>query len=51
MNYRFVKGKVNAIRVKDVLKVGFNPTKTCNFDCVYCIVGRTNKWLNNRLEF
>ncbi|MHA1155081.1 MAG: radical SAM protein [Candidatus Heimdallarchaeota archaeon] len=51
MNYRFVKGKVNALGVKDVLKVGFNPIKICNFDCVYCIVGRTNKCLNNRIEF
>lgn len=34
MKYRFVKGIVNALGVKDVLKVGFNPNKTCNFDCV-----------------
>ncbi|MGC9779278.1 MAG: radical SAM protein [Candidatus Heimdallarchaeota archaeon] len=51
MNCKFVKGIIEALGFKNVLKVDFSPKKTCNFDCVYCGVGRTSTWLNERSEF
>ncbi|MHA1211586.1 MAG: radical SAM protein [Candidatus Heimdallarchaeota archaeon] len=51
MKYQFVKGVINALGFEKVLKVDFTPKKTCNFDCVYCIVGRTTTWLNERKAY
>ncbi len=51
MEYKFIKGIINALGCQNVLKVDFSPKKTCNFDCIYCIVGRTTKWTMKRTEF
>ncbi|NHJ32083.1 MAG: radical SAM protein [Asgard group archaeon] len=51
MEYKFVKDVINALGCQNVLKVDFSPKKTCNFDCIYCIVGRTTKWTMERTEF
>ncbi|NHK29769.1 MAG: radical SAM protein [Asgard group archaeon] len=51
MKYKFVKGTAPILGFQDVLKVDFSPVKTCNFDCIYCSVGRTSTWLNNRQDF
>lgn len=51
MTYRFVTG-VNDIRgFKDVLGIDFSPKKTCTYDCVNCISGRTNILTDKRDEF
>jgi wyosine [tRNA(Phe)-imidazoG37] synthetase (radical SAM superfamily) len=51
MEYKFVKEVINALGCQNVLKVDFSPKKTCNFDCVYCSVGRTTNWTMERTEF
>ncbi|HUT79597.1 MAG TPA: radical SAM protein [Candidatus Bathyarchaeia archaeon] len=51
MDYKYVVGLINALGFQNVLKVDFTPKKTCNFDCVYCSVGRTTIWLNERKEY
>jgi GTP-binding protein len=51
MKYKFVKGTSQILGFQDVLKVDFSPKKTCNFDCIYCGVGRTSTWLNDRQDF
>lgn len=51
MKYKFVKGTAPILGFQDVLSVDFSPKKTCNFDCIYCDVGRTSTWLNERQEF
>jgi len=51
MEYKFVKDVMNALGCQNVLKVDFSPKKTCNFDCIYCSVGRTTNWLMERTEF
>lgn len=51
MPYRFVTG-VNDLRsFKDVLGIDFSPKKTCTYDCVNCISGRTNILTDKRDEF
>jgi len=51
MTYRFVTG-VNDLRsFKDVLGIDFSPKKTCTYDCVNCISGRTNILTAERDEF
>ena len=51
MSYRFVTG-VNDIRnFKDVLGIDFSPKKTCTYDCVNCVSGRTNILTDKRDEF
>jgi wyosine [tRNA(Phe)-imidazoG37] synthetase (radical SAM superfamily) len=51
VKYKFVKGISKVLGFEHVLLVDFSPRKTCNFDCVYCSVGRTDKWLNERKDF
>lgn len=51
MAYRFVTG-VNDLRgLKDILGIDFSPKKTCTYDCVNCISGRTNILTDKRDEF
>ncbi|MBN1328812.1 MAG: radical SAM protein [Candidatus Heimdallarchaeota archaeon] len=51
MDYKFVIGKTSVLGFENVLKVDFTPKKTCNFDCLYCVLGRTTFWLNERKEY
>ncbi|MFW9922854.1 MAG: radical SAM protein [Candidatus Thorarchaeota archaeon] len=52
MDYKFVKGlNESTLGYKNILKVDISPKKVCNFDCVYCSVGRTSRWLMEREEF
>ncbi|NHJ48314.1 MAG: radical SAM protein [Asgard group archaeon] len=51
MEYKFVKGISKILGFDNVLQVDFSPKKTCNFDCIYCGVGTTDTWLNERKEF
>jgi wyosine [tRNA(Phe)-imidazoG37] synthetase (radical SAM superfamily) len=51
MDYKFIKGISRILGFDNVLQVDFSPKKTCNFDCIYCGVGKTDKWLNERQEF
>ena len=36
---------------KNILIVDVNPKKACNFNCVYCPIGQTDKWTNERVNF
>ncbi len=51
MTYKFVKETATILGFQDVLQVDFSPKKTCNFDCIYCGVGKTSTWLNERQDF
>lgn len=50
MNFKFCKLVENPNKER-VLIVDFNPPKTCNFNCIYCQLGPTNKMLNERKMF
>ena len=51
--FRFVYGPVYSWRLG--MSVGVDPIsaaeKICNFDCVYCQLGKTHKFYNQRREF
>ncbi|UCD05573.1 MAG: radical SAM protein [candidate division WOR-3 bacterium] len=51
MPYRFVTGVNDVRNFKDVLGIDFSPKKTCTFDCINCISGRTNILTDKRDEF
>lgn len=48
---RYVYGPVPSRRLGESLGVSPIPKKTCNYSCIYCQLGRTNKLSNNRVEF
>ena len=48
MNYKYLFGPVPSRRLGISLGVDLVPFKVCNFNCVYCEVGRTNKLTNTR---
>ncbi|MGH4141049.1 radical SAM protein [Clostridium sp.] len=48
---KFVYGIVPSRRLGESLGVSPIPKKTCNYSCIYCQLGRTNKLSNKRMEF
>jgi len=36
---------------KNVLEVNILPEKYCNFDCIFCPIGRSNKQIDNTQSF
>ena len=51
MKYKFVKGIIDTLGVKNVLKVEFAPGQKCNYDCLHCELGRANNAHNNFGKF
>lgn len=48
---KFVYGPVPSRRLGESLGISPIPKKTCNYSCIYCQLGRTNKMSNKRMEF
>lgn len=48
---KFVYGPVPSRRMGESLGISPIPKKTCNYSCIYCQLGRTNKLSNERMEF
>lgn len=48
---KYVYGPVPSRRLGISLGVSPIPQKTCNYSCIYCQLGRTNKMTNERQEF
>jgi len=48
---KFVYGPVPSRRMGESLGISPIPKKTCNYSCIYCQLGRTNKLSNKRLDF
>jgi len=51
MEFRYVYGPVPSRRLGRSLGVNPIPFKTCNYNCVYCQLGRTSPLLNHRQAF
>lgn len=51
VNERFVFGPVPSRRLGLSLGIDPVPAKTCNFNCVYCHLGRTSRLVDKRSEF
>ncbi len=51
MPYRYVYGPVPSRRLGRSLGVSPIPSKTCNYSCVYCQLGRTDHMTNTRQDF
>lgn len=51
MAYKFVRDVKDIRGLKSVLDIDFSPKKTCNYDCVTCVSGRTNFLTGERKEF
>lgn len=51
MEYKYIFGPVPSRRLGVSLGVDLINLKTCNFDCVYCEVGRTPKTITKRREY
>ncbi|RLD14605.1 MAG: radical SAM protein [Caldiserica bacterium] len=50
-NFKFVYGPVPSRRFGRSLGVNPIPLKTCNYSCVYCQLGRTKNFINERRSF
>jgi len=50
-SFKFVYGPVPSRRLGESLGVSPIPNKTCNFSCVYCQLGRTTHFTNERQDF
>ena len=50
-NYQYVFGPVPSRRLGKSLGISPIPSKTCNFTCIYCQLGRTTNFTNKREEF
>lgn len=48
---KYIYGPVNSRRLGVSLGISLTPYKTCNFDCVYCQLGRTIQKKNRREEY
>ncbi|MHA1407905.1 MAG: radical SAM protein [Candidatus Heimdallarchaeaceae archaeon] len=48
---KYVFGPVPSRRLGRSLGISPIPFKTCNFSCIYCQLGRTNNFTNERKEF
>ena len=51
INPKYVFGPVPSRRLGRSLGISPIPKKTCNYSCIYCQLGRTNKMTNERKEF
>lgn len=51
MEMKYVFGPVPSRRLGSSLGISPIPKKTCNYSCIYCQLGRTNKMQNIREEF
>ncbi len=49
--YRYTYGPVPSRRLGRSLGVDPIPQKTCNFSCIYCQLGRTTNFINERRDF
>lgn len=48
---KYVYGPVPSRRLGESLGVSPIPKKACNYSCIYCQLGRTDKMTNKRVEF
>lgn len=48
---KYIYGPVKSRRLGVSLGISLTPHKICNFDCVYCQLGRTTKKTNERKEY
>jgi wyosine [tRNA(Phe)-imidazoG37] synthetase (radical SAM superfamily) len=51
MNYRFIYGPIPSRRLGRSLGISPIPDKTCNYSCIYCMLGRTDHLTNQRQEY
>ena len=51
MSYRYIYGPIPSRRLGRSLGISPIPDKTCNFSCIYCMLGRTDHLTNERQEF
>ncbi len=51
MSYRFIYGPVPSRRLGRSLGISPIPDKTCNYSCIYCMLGRTDHFSNERRRF
>lgn len=51
MEYRYVFGPVHSRRMGYSLGIDPIPRKLCSMDCVYCEVGKTDRWTMERREW
>lgn len=51
MGYRYVFGPVHSRRLGYSLGIDPVPRKLCSMDCVYCEVGRTDRWTMERRDW
>ncbi|MEA1974194.1 MAG: radical SAM protein [Bacillota bacterium] len=50
-DFKFLYGPVPSRRLGISLGISPIPKKTCNYSCIYCQLGRTDKLVNERSEF
>ncbi|MHA1210944.1 MAG: radical SAM protein [Candidatus Heimdallarchaeota archaeon] len=50
-DYKYLFGPVPSRRLGQSLGVSPIPPKTCNYSCVYCQIGRTTRFTNERQDF
>src|SRR6056297_792532 len=50
-NYKYIYGPVPSRRLGLSLGVSPIPSRTCNYSCVYCQLGRTKNLTNDRKAF
>ncbi|HHF53275.1 MAG TPA: radical SAM protein [candidate division WOR-3 bacterium] len=51
MKFKYVYGPVPSRRLGRSLGVNPIPFKTCNYSCIYCQLGRTDHFINERRDF
>ncbi|MEN3046216.1 MAG: radical SAM protein [Candidatus Hydrothermales bacterium] len=51
MKFKYIYGPVNSRRLGKSLGIDLLPLKTCNFNCVFCQLGRTQRLTNERKEY
>ncbi len=51
MQYKYVYGPVPSRRLGKSLGVNPIPSKTCNYSCIYCQLGRTDHMTNERQDY
>lgn len=51
MNYRYIYGPIPSRRLGRSLGISPIPDKTCNFSCIYCMLGRTDHLTTKREEY
>ncbi|MDK2864892.1 MAG: hypothetical protein PWP37_1084 [Thermotogota bacterium] len=51
MSFKYVYGPVPSRRLGRSIGVSPIPSKTCNYSCIYCQLGKTTRMTNTRQEF